>query len=204
MASNFQAASAPRRTNMVEKLELLLFRCGGQFFATRAQNVSSLMRGAGTALRSDSSSQEALPPELAAAFLGVADLNGIPVFRLDQLLETTDSSDFVGNQIILTSYNKYMVGLAVQEVFEVRTFEISKVELLPPLIEQVRRRDIAWALLRLDEPLVLDVSNNQETVIQAGELLVIVDLSRLFYSATDQGFEDWLIQVEATYSQVII
>jgi chemotaxis signal transduction protein len=123
---------------------------------------------------------------------------------LDQLLETTDSSDFVGNQIILTSYNKYMVGLAVQEVFEVRTFEISKVELLPPLIEQVRRRDIAWALLRLDEPLVLDVSNNQETVIQAGELLVIVDLSRLFYSTADQGFEDWLIQAEATYSQVII
>lgn len=210
-------ADVGSREQYADRIEVLLFKSDSQLFASRTSSISSLFHSENIISKIDLSRiQSLLPARLLQAFVGLSGNSGVPIFRLNKLLgfeEVKSGSDSTlitdqtsgSGQVIVTWYKQNLLGFAVDQVFEVRSFELNKFGLLPRLVELVRQHNSAWALLNLSLPDIASITGRTETteIGEVEQLVVLLDFINLFDEAEQAKLDTWLEQAEVEINYLI-
>lgn len=186
-----QTFSTTGSSNRQLKLEILLFRLGKNFYASRTNTVVSLA-DLPKNLEREQQLAEWLSPRLFAAFVGKVAANHLYIFSLDRLLQSpliseteampnNQNNDEKASRVILLNRAGVKIGLLVDEIIEVRSVEIAQLKPMPEFVEQVRQRKAPWALLQPDaKPEMAQAEIDEEWII-------VLDLPGLLNEA------EWLL-----------
>ncbi len=168
----FRAADEVAPKSTLNSLEVLLVEVGKTAIAIRASRVGRL--------RQYNPDQLLKPEELGQVgfpgFLGFMGAVGLPLIDLATLLELESSLADKTFQVLTIEQNNLMLGFVVGATQEIERVSLKDIQLLPPLIEEMRLKPAVWGLWQQSQDKLIPLVE-PTAALSAADLQFLIETS---------------------------